>query len=186
MISGWVQKVTEHRGTKTVLLWLKWGFFRQGIWNLKEINFFYQILPIRDVFSSSGDLTCVYLPELRDTFRIFDRDGDGSITKEELGTVMRNFGLCPSETELQDLLSEIDTNGKDRMLTKTSPRNSTGQSPWVETVKQLKRGRSHGESEGANFGLRFFCPMRVLPMWLATVSTQALCFVHLCSLNVFF
>ena len=31
----------------------------------------------------------------------------------------------------------------------------TTQSPWVETVRELKQGRSHGESQGANFAYDF-------------------------------
>ena len=34
---------------------------------------------------------------------------------------------------------------------------STRQSPWVETVLELKQGRSHGESEGANCSCGFSC-----------------------------
>jgi len=33
----------------------------------------------------------------------------GEITVEELGEVMRSLGLTPSETELQDLMNEIDS-----------------------------------------------------------------------------
>ncbi|GAV04400.1 hypothetical protein RvY_14684-2 [Ramazzottius varieornatus] len=51
------------------------------------------------------------IEELREAFRIFDKDGDGSITKQELGTVMRNLGQCPSEDELQQMLNDIDSNG---------------------------------------------------------------------------
>ncbi|XP_055339593.1 calmodulin-A-like [Paramacrobiotus metropolitanus] len=51
------------------------------------------------------------IKELHEAFRIFDKDGDGSITKDELGTVMRNLGQCPSEEELQQMLRDIDFNG---------------------------------------------------------------------------
>ena len=53
--------------------------------------------------------------ELHETFRIFDKDGDGAITKQELGTVMRNLGQCPSEEELQQLLNDIDINGNNSL-----------------------------------------------------------------------
>ena len=60
---------------------------------------------------------CIYeLPshftELRDAFRFFDKDGDGSITTDELGTVMRSLGQFPSSEELQQMLQEVDINGK--------------------------------------------------------------------------
>ncbi|KAL4235313.1 hypothetical protein ACF0H5_006948 [Mactra antiquata] len=49
--------------------------------------------------------------ELREAFKLFDKDGDGSITSEELGTVMRNLGQFPSTDELTMMLKEIDIDG---------------------------------------------------------------------------
>ncbi|KAK7505854.1 hypothetical protein BaRGS_00003125 [Batillaria attramentaria] len=51
------------------------------------------------------------LAELRQAFRLFDKDGDGSITTDELGTVMRNLGQFPSLDELNTMLKEIDIDG---------------------------------------------------------------------------
>lgn len=49
--------------------------------------------------------------EFREAFRLFDKDGDGSITKEELGSVMRSLGQFASQDELQQMLEEIDIDG---------------------------------------------------------------------------
>merc|ERR1712098_444621 len=48
--------------------------------------------------------------KLRSSRRLFrfDKDGDGQITVKELGTVMQSLGLNPSESELQDMLNEVD------------------------------------------------------------------------------
>lgn len=54
------------------------------------------------------------------------RGRPGDITADELGNVMRELGLNPSEDELQDLISEVDVNkdgvisfeGKHRRLSK--------------------------------------------------------------------
>ncbi|XP_064610593.1 neo-calmodulin-like [Liolophura sinensis] len=51
------------------------------------------------------------IQELREAFRLFDKDGDGSITTGELGTVMRNLGQYPSSDELEQMLTEIDIDG---------------------------------------------------------------------------
>ena len=51
--------------------------------------------------------------EFREAFRVFDKDGDGTIDNQELGTVMRSLGQNPDESELQALVEEVDTDGKD-------------------------------------------------------------------------
>ncbi|KAF5366604.1 hypothetical protein D9758_008978 [Tetrapyrgos nigripes] len=38
-------------------------------------------------------------------------DGDGTITTQELGTVMRSLGQNPSETDLNDMINEVDRDG---------------------------------------------------------------------------
>lgn len=50
--------------------------------------------------------------EFREAFRLFDKDGDGSITKEELGRVMRSLGQFARTEELQQMLQEVDIDGK--------------------------------------------------------------------------
>ena len=47
--------------------------------------------------------------EFKDAFSLFDKNGDGKITTKELGTVMRSLGSNPTEAELQDLISGVDT-----------------------------------------------------------------------------
>ncbi len=42
--------------------------------------------------------------ECRETFKMFDKDGDGTITAKELGIVMRQLGLNPTEDELQEMI----------------------------------------------------------------------------------
>ena len=49
--------------------------------------------------------------ELQEAFALFDKDGDGTITTRELGTVMRSLGHTPTEVELQDILNEFDAEG---------------------------------------------------------------------------
>ena len=45
-------------------------------------------------------------------FRIFDKDGDGNVSTDELGKVMRELGQNPSEDELQEMIEEIDKDGQ--------------------------------------------------------------------------
>lgn len=56
-------------------------------------------------------LTEEQLCEFKEAFSLFDKDGDGTITTNELGTVMRNLGQSPTEEELRDMLNEVDIDG---------------------------------------------------------------------------
>lgn len=55
-------------------------------------------------------LKCVL--DLRETFRLFDKDGDGTVNCDELGTVMRQLGQEPSDEELRQMIAEVDEDGK--------------------------------------------------------------------------
>ena len=50
--------------------------------------------------------------EFKDAFLLFDKDDDGDITTKELNNVMRSLGQNPTEADLQDMISEIDEDGK--------------------------------------------------------------------------
>uniref|UniRef100_A0A8D2B0J4 Calmodulin like 3 n=1 Tax=Sciurus vulgaris TaxID=55149 RepID=A0A8D2B0J4_SCIVU len=56
-------------------------------------------------------LTEEQIAEFREAFSLFDKDGDGCITTQELGTVMRSLGQNPTEAELQGMVNEIDRDG---------------------------------------------------------------------------
>jgi len=59
----------------------------------------------------SDHLTPEQIAEFKEAFSLFDKDGDGTITTKELGTVMRSLGQNPTEAELQDMINEVDSNG---------------------------------------------------------------------------
>ena len=57
------------------------------------------------------DRTEEQIAEFKEAFSLFDKDGDGTITTKELGTVMRSLGQNPTEAELQDMVNEVDADG---------------------------------------------------------------------------
>ncbi|XP_075507643.1 uncharacterized protein LOC142544485 [Primulina tabacum] len=51
------------------------------------------------------------IAELHEAFKFFDADGNGSITVEELGSVLNRFCQNPTVEELQDMIREVDSDG---------------------------------------------------------------------------
>ena len=62
-------------------------------------------------FFQADQLTEEQIAEFKEAFSLFDKDGDGTITTKELGTVMRSLGQNPTEAELQDMINEVDADG---------------------------------------------------------------------------
>lgn len=52
------------------------------------------------------------LAEIREAFRVLDRDGNGFISKQELGMAMRSLGYMPSEVELAIIMQRLDMDGE--------------------------------------------------------------------------
>lgn len=42
---------------------------------------------------------------------MFDRDGNGFISKQELGMAMRSLGYMPNEVELEVIIQRLDMDG---------------------------------------------------------------------------
>merc|ERR1711966_600076 len=59
----------------------------------------------------ADQLTEEQIAEFKEAFSLFDKDGDGTITTKELGTVMRSLGQNPTEAELGDMINEVDADG---------------------------------------------------------------------------
>ena len=71
------------------------------------------------IFSSQTDQNekklhqiCVFPTEIREAFKVFDRDGNGFISKQELGMAMRSLGYMPNEVELEVIIQRLDIDGR--------------------------------------------------------------------------
>uniref|UniRef100_A0A1I8G524 Calmodulin n=1 Tax=Macrostomum lignano TaxID=282301 RepID=A0A1I8G524_9PLAT len=105
------------------------------------------------------------LQVLQETFRMFDKDGDGCITTEELGTVLRCVGLSLSASQLKELLRRIDRDGNGTIefdefiqLIRSGRRDRTG-AKKKERQPPRRRG-SRESSSGSASGSRRVSPTR--------------------------
>ena len=60
----------------------------------------------------AGELTKEQIAEFKEAFKVFDITGDDKITAQELGTIMKEFEINPTEAELQDMINEYDLEGQ--------------------------------------------------------------------------
>ncbi|KAJ3222516.1 Calmodulin-3 [Clydaea vesicula] len=63
-----------------------------------------------NLVAASG-LSLAELKELHEIFRLVDTDNGGTISKEELGTLMTTLGIRASKVELETMINEIDVEG---------------------------------------------------------------------------
>lgn len=61
-------------------------------------------------------------------------DGDGTITTEELGVVMNSLGQNPTESELFNMIKEVDA-------------DNTGSIDFLEFLNMMSRSTPNGTSE---------------------------------------
>ena len=59
----------------------------------------------------ADQLTEEQTAEFREAFALFDKDGDGTISTKELGTVMNSLGQKPRAAELETMINEVDIDG---------------------------------------------------------------------------
>ncbi|XP_053466804.1 calcium-binding protein 7 [Ictalurus furcatus] len=72
--------------------------------------------------------------EIREAFKVFDRDGNGFISKQELGMAMRSLGYMPNEVELEVIIQRLDMDGDgqvdfEEFVTLLGPKISTAGMP---------------------------------------------------------
>jgi len=101
----------------------------------------------------ADQLTEEQIAEFKEAFSLFDKDGDGTITTKELGTVMRSLGQNPTEAELQDMINEVDADG-----------NGTIDFPEFLTMMARKIKDTDSEEEIREACPVLSCPVRACPV----------------------
>lgn len=64
-----------------------------------------------DLSNKSISLTEAQVDEFQEAFGLFDKDGNGCISIEELGVVLTALGRAPTQDELKAMIGEADEDG---------------------------------------------------------------------------
>nr|GMD55994.1 calmodulin-like protein 9 [Ipomoea batatas] len=75
--------------------------------NSKEVWDAIQTKYLENITGMTGD----QMSQFKTAFSVFDRDGDGCITKKEFVSVVRALGENLTEAEIQDWINQVDADG---------------------------------------------------------------------------
>ena len=102
------------------------------------------------------ELTPAQVEQFRDAYTVFDKDGDGGITTEELGYVMRALGQNPSDEEVEEMFSDVDEASRGRGVAATPSRR---RQPAPRHLP-LRLGRTRGFARSHGASVRLLCDAR--------------------------
>ncbi|XP_057730761.1 probable calcium-binding protein CML17 [Arachis stenosperma] len=95
-----------------------------------------------------------HIAELREIFRSFDRNNDGSLTQLELSSLLRSLGLKPSGDQLEAFINKADTNNNgliefSEFVALVAPEILPAKSPYTE--EQLRQLFKMFDRDGNGF-----------------------------------
>jgi len=62
-----------------------------------------------------SSLTKKQIDEYKEAFLVFDKDGDGHITPNEMEAALKAMGATPTQAEVRDIINEFDLDGNGRI-----------------------------------------------------------------------
>lgn len=68
----------------------------------------FMVMMRRKVFNSSSKYSLSYEDELKEAFDVFDKDGNGKITAQELADTMKALGENLTQGDIEFMMSEVD------------------------------------------------------------------------------
>ena len=104
--------------------------------------------------ASFEQLNEIQMAEIREIFTLFDKNSDGYVNTNQLGTIIRALGMNPSQTEVQEMEKEIDgneTGSFDHMmlisLIAKKPKKEETLEDLTESIKILAEGGTQEENQ---------------------------------------
>ncbi len=94
------------------------------------------------------------IAEIREIFTLFDKDSDGFVSVDELGTMVRALGANPTDAEVDKLKKDIDPTGTGKFDQNSFMSTVAKRGKDPETVDDLIEALTFISSEGEKIGIR--------------------------------
>ena len=138
------------------------------------------------------------IAKFKEAFYLFDKDGDGTISTQELGTVMRSLGQNPTQAELNAEINEFDTDGDGAIdfdefvammtcherIEMTKERKGTDDSEGSRGAEEEREGAERDEADGDSGGAQpiFYWQLHsVGPSQEGRTKINSIALPHFCS-----
>lgn len=96
----------------------------------------------------------VVIAEIREIFTLFDKNADGYVTTNDLGTIVRGLGFNPTEREVAEMQKDVDPNQSGSFdqnslisLIARRPKQSDTLEDMIESLKILSTDPSTSEEQ---------------------------------------
>jgi len=89
------------------------------------------------------------IEELREAFKIFDKDGDGTISVDEIKSIMTSRNEKLSDEEIKKLMSKVDTDGSGLLEFDEFVQLMAMQSANVTREDELRAAFQHFDVDGS-------------------------------------
>ncbi|EDO45935.1 predicted protein [Nematostella vectensis] len=96
-------------------------------------------------------LTPEQLSEIEAAFKMYDTNGDGQISAEELGQAMREAGQLVSDEELKDMIRAVDLDGNGKVEFKEFVQMMANQLGQPAPVEEMKAYFDRFDQDGNGF-----------------------------------
>lgn len=94
------------------------------------------------------DLTEEQLNEIRESFNMFDQNGDGTISIEELKEVMTNLGQSVSDENIQEMLEDVDTDAEGNLDFESFRKIMTQKMATTDINKEMQEAFNFFDQDG--------------------------------------
>lgn len=93
-------------------------------------------------------VTAEQLQDFKASFSLFDQDGDGRVSKDELRTAMRSLGQNPTEQDLDEIMREVDKDGNGTIEYEEFIRMMSRRSQEINEEEELRKSFKVFDKDG--------------------------------------